>query len=448
MSLPFFQGEFHCVSAEFTGDTLALNWRIDGAEFSQSFTERVRYKGAPALSELAPHRLSALQRAANVLLLMAGTSYYKALVPKTIVANHVDADLAALAGDVYRLGLGEFAYQNRIQLDPRFAITATAADADTLMLESRALVAMGGGKDSLVSVEALKAAGIAACAVWIGQSELIEATGKAAGLPLLNIERKVDPALFALNQQGALNGHVPVTAINSAILAVAALWYGYDQIVFSNEASANSATLNTDGVDVNHQWSKSFAFEQKFASYLREHVARDLRYYSLLRGYRELAIAKAFAVETRYDAVFSSCNRNFKILGAKPTQRWCGVCPKCHFVFLALAPFLAKPRLLSIFGRNLLDDSEQAAGFDALMELDGAHKPFECVGEAQESRAAMLHLATRADWQEDALVQRFVAHHAKHLQNTATLAELAKELPDPTLVPTELAAILRSRVFA
>ena len=71
-----------------------------------------------------------------------------------------------------------------------------------------------------------------------------------------------------------------------------------------------------------------------------------------------------------------------------PADRWCGQCPKCHFVFLALAPFVPKPRLLAIFGRNLLDDVALAPGFDALLEYRD-HKPFECVGEGAESRAAM-----------------------------------------------------------
>jgi hypothetical protein len=75
-------------------------------------------------------------------------------------------------------------------------------------------------------------------------------------------------------------------------------------------------------------------------------------------------------------------------------------------VFLALAPFMPKPRLLGIFGRNLLDDITLVPAFDALMEYRD-HKPFECVGEGIEARAAMAALASRAEWREDALVARF-----------------------------------------
>ena len=86
---------------------------------------------------------------------------------------------------------------------------------------------------------------------------------------------------------------------------------------------------------------------------------------------RELAVARQFARIDRYDAHFSSCNRNFHILGERPAQRWCGVCPKCHFVFLALAPFMPKPRLVAIFGRNLLDEPEQTARLRRLAGIPG-----------------------------------------------------------------------------
>jgi hypothetical protein len=67
---------------------------------------------------------------------------------------------------------------------------------------------------------------------------------------------------------------------------------------------------------------------------------------------------------------------------------------------------MPKPRLMGIFGRNLLDEPALAPGFDALIEYRD-HKPFECVGEGQESRAAFAVLASRPAWREDALVERF-----------------------------------------
>jgi hypothetical protein len=273
-------------------------------------------------------------------------------------------------------------------------------------LPERALTAIGGGKDSLVSIEALRDAGVEQTVAWIGNSPLIAACAARTGLPTMNIARSLDPRLFAFNQAGAYNGHIPVTAINSAILVLAALLTGHGMVVFSNERSASYGSLIPGTGEVNHQWSKGWAFEQAFAAHVGAHVATDLRYFSLLRPLSELAVARRFAALSGYDRHFSSCNRNFHILGSRPANRWCGQCPKCRFVFLALAPFMPKPRLLAIFGRNLLDDAAQAPGFDALIEYRD-HKPFECVGEGQESRAAFALLASRPEWREDRLVQRF-----------------------------------------
>lgn len=447
-SLPLHAGRFELIDARYEQSQVRLRYAVlgeSGSEFRREFCETITFPGAPDRSELMPATQQALDRALQVLHVFAGVSYFKSTNAPHIdyLPGPVDTGLSALANAVYQHGLAEYAYQNRTQVRARFhGVDAGPRLSQPLPVQSRVLVAIGGGKDSLVSIEALKKASISACVVWIGQSELIKATARASGLATLNIQRQVSTELFALNNEGALNGHVPVTAINSAILVVAAVLYGYQAVVFSNEASANAATLVHEGRAVNHQWSKSADFEVQFADLVRESVASNLDYFSLLRPYRELAITAKFAKFQQYDAVFSSCNRNFKILGAKPASRWCGQCPKCHFVFLALAPFVPKPRLIGIFGRNLLDDSELAANFDALIEWQGAHKPFECVGEAAESLAALMALSERADWQEDALLRRFRREIVPSLvQSPSSLAELCAPLP-ATNLPAAFAGLV------
>ncbi|AOL19059.1 MULTISPECIES: UDP-N-acetyl-alpha-D-muramoyl-L-alanyl-L-glutamate epimerase [Xanthomonas] len=372
--------------------------------------ETVAVPGAPFVLEGA--QATAVQQALRLLHLIAGVSYFKAAVPPNIAIDSysIDAETAALVESVYLHGLGEFAYRNGLNLHGKihFPVAAQASDAAPAVgLREHALVAIGGGKDSLVSIEALRQAGVAQTVSWIGGSQLIRACAERTGLPVLNIGRVLAPELFELNRQGAWNGHIPVTAVNSAILVLAALLNGIDQVVFSNERSASYGSQIPGTGEVNHQWSKGWAFEQAFGDYVQRQVAADLRYYSLLRPLSELAVARQFAKTDHYDAHFSSCNRNFHIMGERPVHRWCGVCPKCHFVFLALAPFMPKTRLVNIFGRNLLDDATQAGGYDALLEFQD-HKPFECVGEGRESRAAMAVLASRAEWKEDALVKRFI----------------------------------------
>ncbi|RPD88175.1 endonuclease domain-containing protein [Luteimonas sp. 100069] len=466
----------------------------DGPEL----VETVTVPGAPF--ELDAARAQAATQALRLLHLIAGVSYYKAAVPTDIRVDgySIDATTAALLEDVYEQGLGEFAYRNGLDLHgkirfpaeeatlapageidarsvsdggavPGAALTrpsgpaspngsrasgaAAGSGAPRLGLRTHALVAIGGGKDSLVSIEALRALGIEQTVSWIGGSQLIRVCAERTGLPTLNIGRQIAPQLFDYNRQGAWNGHIPVTAINSAILVLAAVLHGVDQVVFSNERSASYGSLIKDASggetrEVNHQWSKGWAFERAFGDHVQARVAADLHYYSLLRPLSELAVARQFAKTDRYDAYFSSCNRNFHLLGERPVNRWCGICPKCHFVFLALAPFMPKPRLVSIFGRNLLDDPTQAPGYDALLEYQD-HKPFECVGEGRESRAAMAALAKRPEWREDAIVARFAREIMPQLDTEALdIAPLLVVEDDAHRVPEPLWDRLRAHLAA
>ena len=423
---------FRFVRREYSSGVASFTYAFDDGP---EMVERIVFPDAPPIPA---ERREAFDAALDILHLVAGVSYYKAGVPPAIAVETraLDTATAEFLDTLYLHGLGEFAYHNKLDLRGRSAFpVGKPIPAQTLPLKGRAskpggllrrtLVPIGGGKDSLVSVELLKSANEPATAVWIGNSPLIAACAARTGLPTLNIGRELSPALFEYNREGAYNGHIPVTAINSAILAVAAVLYDFDTIAFSNERSASSATLEYDGQPVNHQWSKGWEFERRFHELLKSHVAADLHYCSLLRPLSELAVAERFARTTRYDDAFSSCNRNFRILGPRPADRWCGQCPKCHFVFLALAPFMSKPRLLAIFGRNLLDDAALAPAFDALMEYRD-HKPFECVGEGVEARTAMAALASRAEWREDALVTRFAEEIAPQLD--------AKELALPPLL--------------
>ncbi len=434
---------FRFVRREYSAGEARLVYAFDDGP---ELIERIGFPHAPTL---APGREAAFDAALDLLHLIAGVSYYKAGVPDEIRVESaaMDASTARFLDALYLHGLGEFAYHNKIDLRDRirFPVSATSTPMRTapLGLPRSTLVPIGGGKDSLVSVELLKRAAENATAVWIGNSGLIESCAQRTGLPMLNISRVISPLLFDYNRAGALNGHIPVTAINSAILVVAAILYGHDAIAFSNERSASSATLEYDGVPINHQWSKGWEFEHGFRDLVHAHVAADLDYYSLLRPLSELAVASRFARSSRYDDVFSSCNRNFRILGPKPSDRWCGQCPKCHFVFLALAPFMPKPRLLGIFGRNLLDDPAQMGGFDALIEYRD-HKPFECVGEGRESRAALAELARRAEWREDAVIERFAHEILPQLDASGLALEPLLVIAGEQRIPARLLALLES----
>ncbi len=355
-------------------------------------------------------RQAAFEQALNLLHLVAGVSYYKAGLASEIQfqGSPPQPEITDFLTRLYVQGLAEFAYVNKVDVASRFQlhVTAEAKSSDRkLALPDRALVAMGGGKDSLVGLDLLRQAGVQVMPVCVGSSSLIGETVQAAKLPLLRIHRQLAPELAELNQAGAWNGHVPVTAINSAILVCAAVLYGFRYVVFSNERSANEATLTTSGgLAVNHQYSKTSAFELAFQQVVHDFVSPDIDYFSILRPFSELEIVRRFCSLTVFHSVYSSCIRNFHLEGSSISGRWCGNCPKCRFAALSLAVFQTPDQVNSIMGADLLDDLSQEEGFRALCEL-GLDKPFECVGEAGESRAALAALSQSVKWKNHAVVR-------------------------------------------
>ena len=397
--------EFVCESYRFAPDTgtLSLHYAFDGGP---RFEERIALP--PATRSLSDVEAAALDKVFRLLLLACGVSYYKALAPERIrcAAFPLDAATAAFFADFYVKGLGEFAWRNGVDLARlSFAIeTDEPPTALRLQLPRLTCVPVGGGKDSVVTIECLKQAGEPLVLFELGNAVPIEATIAQAGLPAIRVTRRLDPTLFALNEAGALNGHVPITGILSMIVFACAIICGFDAIAMSNEHSASAPNLVTEGREVNHQYSKSFEFEQAFSRFVERHVVEGVRYFSLLRPLSEIAIARRFARHTAYLPVFRSCNAAFRQLPERRATNWCCDCPKCRFVFLALAPFVDRQLLIATFGHDMLDDAAQIDGFAELCGLQ-RHKPFECVGEVEESATVMAHLGDLAHWRDDSVVR-------------------------------------------
>ncbi|HST43447.1 MAG TPA: hypothetical protein VLK58_28230 [Conexibacter sp.] len=350
---------------------------------------------------------------------VAGVSYFKIAVPPAVVLEGPlpGPAAAALLEALYSEGLGEFAFTNRLPALPRPVFprgaggaSAGAVDAaarDDASGPRRILVPVGGGKDSVVALEIARRSGREVSLFSIGDAPPIVRTVAVAGLPHLLARRRLDAQIGALNRAGALNGHVPVTAIVSCVALLTASLHGFDAVAMANERSASHGNVAWDGIDVNHQFSKSLRTERLLRAALSE-VAAPAELFSLLRPASELGIARAFARLEDYHPVFTSCNAIFRIDPALRAASWCCDCPKCRFVYLILAPFLEPAALAAIFGRDLLGDPAQYDGF-ALLTATGGHKPFECVGEEQESLAAIRLIAAQPRWRDHAVVRRLAA---------------------------------------
>src|ERR1700677_933410 len=304
---------------------------------------------------------------------VAGVSYFKTALPASVSCETGAAPpaAAALLEALYSEGLAELAYTNGLPgvPRPRFAAAPAgpsvdadwSADAHDARSLGRVLVPVGGGKDSAVALEIVRRAGVELALFSLGDATPIARTVEVAGLPRLLARRMLDPGLAALNEAGAINGHIPITAIVSCVALLTAALNGFDGVAMANERSASAGNVSWDGVEINHQFSKGLRAERLLDGAVAE-IAGGPRLFSVLRPASELAIARAFARMDRYHGAFTSCNAIFRIDPALRAASWCCDCPKCRFVFLALAPFTQPQQLREIFGSDLLDDERQFEG--------------------------------------------------------------------------------------
>jgi UDP-N-acetyl-alpha-D-muramoyl-L-alanyl-L-glutamate epimerase len=365
---------------------LTLHYGIDDA-FTFQETYRFDFDFADDINH------DALERALQLLWFTAGVSYYKTTLPPQISVNthNIDPVIAGFLERTYQHGLGEFFYTNH--LDPNHSIEfpaeAKAVQSIELTGNDGALIGVGGGKDSLVSAELLRDQ--PKIATWsLNHRPQLTPLIERIGLPHFWVERQWDPQLLDLKDHPDIyNGHVPISAIFACVGTIVAILSGQRDVIVSNESSASEPNLTYRGVEINHQYSKSLAFEIDFQKVLHHLFGTSLRYFSFLRPLSELHISKLFAnlgFDTYHD-VFSSCNKAF--VHSSDHLFWDGTCAKCAFVFLALTPFVEQAKLEGLFGsKNLLLTPSLEPMYRELLGIRG-HKPLECVGEIKESRVAM-----------------------------------------------------------
>ena len=369
---------------------LELNYSFDNV---LKFSEVLNFQLDNEVSEI---NKADLDKALFNLYIMAGISYYKAYEVNSIeiMNNKLTKSDAEFFSDTYSKGLREYYFINK--LDPKKEIIFPFVQSEVNLKEQTIssnepylLIGIGGGKDSLCSVESLKDTGIDIATWSLNHKEQLEPLVNTIGTKHYFVSREIDLNLIKANEDGALNGHVPISAILAFAGTVQALLSGRTDVVVSNEKTASEPNFEYMGVEVNHQYSKSKEFEKKYQEFLEDNFGDSFRYYSFLRPLTELRIAELF-VNTyleKYISVFSSCNKAFKL--SSNSMSWCGECPKCAFVFLAFTPFVEMEKLEELFGgKNLLKDSLLEKTYKELLGIEG-NKPLECVGEIKESRSAM-----------------------------------------------------------
>ncbi len=404
----------------------------------QTFTEKVVFDTAADDAHVPDALLDQVLRMVHLTL---GVSYYKAYCPLHIKVTYpLSRAQARYWEEVYTKGLGEFFYENKIDFRGRVRFPYdkdyTPPRAVPYKRADRALVGIGGGKDSLVSALLLREQG-KEYAQYVLETQksyaVIENVLSKSDAQTIRVRRFLDEKIVHSEVlPGSYNGHVPISAVYGALGILTALLCNYRWVVTSNEHSANEGNRVYCGETINHQWSKSAAFEHMFQEYVRMYVTPDIVYFSLLRPFYEIRIVQMFIEKGReYFNVFSSCNRNFAITHVHNQQDlWCGKCPKCAFVFLLFAAFLSRDDIVGIFGKNLFTDQSLEPLFRDLLGLGDA-KPFECVGTFDESRVAFVMATER--FADDYIVARL---RPLVKSDDATRMRVFGTAPAPT-VPTQ-----------
>ncbi|MCQ2305252.1 MAG: hypothetical protein MJZ97_09720 [Bacteroidales bacterium] len=363
-------------------------------------------------------------------------SYWKIACPKKVIVKpfSLTERQKSFWKKLYYNGLGEFFYLNTITCsETDFMTIETPEDKPfakvNLPLQEKAIIPVGGGKDSVVTLELLR--NELPCTPLIVNPRgatlgCVETAGYADGAFMV-ANRTLDPVMLQLNKEGYLNGHTPFSAMLAFVTILLGFGSGCRYIALSNESSANESTV--PGTNINHQYSKSVEFERDFREYVAENINADIQYFSFLRPLSEMQIAYFFAQFEAYHKVFRSCNAGSK------TDSWCGNCPKCLFTWLILSPFISREKLTEIFGKDLMADMSLRPIFE---ELNGtsAVKPFECVGTVEEVKACV-----------DAMQNREGTIAAVSPKAETNVAEMLKRYNEENFLPDKIAAILKSKLY-
>lgn len=327
--------------------------------------------------------------------LIESISYWKAACSPRIIVRPgmLDETQASWWQDLVIHGMGEFFFVNGIDFaGPGFVAFEGAGPPFPLLEERplrRSLLPIGGGRDSGVAGMVFARSGLPTGCLLLNPTPAAKAiVERICPVETITVQRAIDPRLLELNAAGFLNGHTPFSAYLAFLSALCAALFDYQDIVLANEHSSNEGNTEYLGRIINHQYSKSLRFEERFDSYLRQYIAPELRYFSFMRPLGELQIGHALARFPELFGAIKSCNRN------PASLEWCGNCPKCLSVFVTTYPFVAYEDVLKVFGRDFFENAGSVAIMRQLAGLD-AHKPFECVCSYDEFIAG-LELCVRA----------------------------------------------------
>ena len=376
-------------------------------------------------------------------------SYWKATCsPKIVIkCGYLNEEQIKWWKKLYYYGLGELFYTNSIKTDIEDFVTieCTGEKIEYEKIEEESngyIVPIGGGKDSVVTLETLKVDRENDYCLIVNPKSATIQCAQIAGFKddsIIEINRIIDKNLIDLNSQGFINGHTPFSAMLAFLTYFVAYMLSKKYVALSNENSANES--NILGEKINHQYSKSFEFECDFEEYSEKYLKAPVKYFSFLRPLNELQIAKIFSRLPQYHMAFKSCN-----VGSKEKEwKWCCNCAKCLFAFTILSPYLYKEKLVNIFGEDLFEREDLLKTFIELTG-NGETKPFDCVGTFEEVNFAISKAINNIEKQNEQLP--YLLNYYKDNYNLVnTENDITLRYNDDNNLTEEQNDLLRREVF-
>ena len=416
----------------------------------KKFTPNIKIKKKDYIKISTKNNLTAKKLAFHIGLIEL-ISYWKCTCsPKVIIkCGTLNKEQIEWFKKLYFYGLGELFYQNNIKTTiEEFMTVETVGDE---IIENQNInennyngyiIPIGGGKDSVVTIENIPLKEDDYCLI-INPKPVTLNCAKAGGYKeenIIEVERKIDKNLIELNSLGYINGHTPFSSLLAFVSYFIAYLTNKKYIALSNENSANES--NVVGEKINHQYSKSYEFENDFYNYTNKYLKIPVKYFSFLRPLNELQIAKLFSKYEKYHTIFKSCN-----VGSKGKEwQWCCKCPKCLFVYTILSPFLYKEKLLKIFNSDLFEDESLLETFIELAGY-GKTKPFECVGTFEEVKFAISTTIKKIENKNEKLPY-LLQYYKNNFELSDLSIDITKRYNTTNNLTEELNNILKEAIFS
>ena len=153
-------------------------------------------------------------------------SYWKCVCSENVIieCGNLNGEQKQWFKKLYYNGTGEFRYINNIHIEQeKFVNFVTNKEVESIVPEipstdilSGYIIPVGGGKDSVVTLEKLKEEKRNNYCLTVGGKEPVLECCKIAGYndnQIIEVKRTIDANLLELNKEGYLNGHTPFSSV-------------------------------------------------------------------------------------------------------------------------------------------------------------------------------------------------------------------------------------------